>query len=131
MCPVLVQLVQVWLMAHRTRPTPRRCGHADLRLTGDRELGTLAQLLIAEGLDVASENLALRLTTTSPDKALVAIRAVADQKPPTEVELARQVVNKIAAKYDRWLGEELLSAQYATHLDCPAAVALAGTLAVG
>jgi hypothetical protein len=41
-------------------------------------------------------------------------------------------VNKIAAKYDRWLGEELLSAQYATaHLDCPAAVALAGTLAVG
>lgn len=124
-----------------------RRGYAELRLderaivrdgedalilpwTGDRELCTLTQLLTAAGLDATADNLALRLPKTTTDDAAAAVRAVAATAPPSEIDLARRVANKITAKYDRWLGEELLSAQYAsTHLDCRAAVAIAETVA--
>jgi ATP-dependent Lhr-like helicase len=98
--------------------------------TGDRELCTLAQLLAMEGFDTATENIGLRVAGATEAKALTAIQAIAEHQPPTEISLAHQVQNKIIAKYDGWLGPDLLSAQYATtHLDCGAAVAIARALA--
>jgi ATP-dependent Lhr-like helicase len=97
--------------------------------TGDRELGTLGQLLASEGADVATENIALRVADTTEAKTLAALQAIAGREPPSEIDLARKVQNKIVAKYDDWLGEELLSAEYATtHLDCVVAVAVAREL---
>lgn len=97
--------------------------------TGDLELGTLAQLLVGQGLDVAAQNLALVVVKATVEDVRVAVRSIAEAPPPTEVDLAREVLNKVTAKYDRWLGADLLAAQYATtHLDCPAAVEVARSL---
>jgi ATP-dependent Lhr-like helicase len=97
---------------------------------GDLELGTLAQLLIGEGLEVAAENLTLVITEATVDDVRSAIQMIADRQPPSEIDLARKVLNKVTAKYDMWLGDELLAAQYATtHLDCAAAVRVAKSLA--
>jgi ATP-dependent Lhr-like helicase len=97
-----------------------------LSWTGDRELGTLAQLLVNEGLDATVDGMALRIADSTESLVLLSVQAIARHEPPTEIELARQVQNKIVAKYDSWLGDELLSAEYATtHLDCASAVAVA------
>ena len=91
-----------------------------------RENGTLAQLLVNEGLDATVDGLVVRVAGAGEPAVSAAVHAIAAAAPPTEVELARQVGNKIVAKYDSWLGDELLSAEYATtHLDCAAAVAVA------
>lgn len=101
-----------------------------LAWTGDRETGTLAQLLISEGLDATACGLAICVADTTELAVSAAIRAIAGRVPPAELELARQVQNKIIAKYDDWLGDELLSAEYATtHLECAAAVATARLIA--
>jgi ATP-dependent Lhr-like helicase len=94
--------------------------------TGDRETGTLAQLLMREGLDATVDGLAVCVADSTESAVSQGIRTIAERMPPTEIELAREVQNKITAKYDGWLGDELLSAQYATiHLECMAAVATA------
>jgi ATP-dependent Lhr-like helicase len=98
--------------------------------TGDRELGTLAQLLMAEGRTVEVAGVALRVSEADPAATAAAIKAVAGREPPAEIDLARQVLNKLTAKYDRWLGEELRSVQYASgRLDCAAAVRVANDIA--
>ncbi len=130
----------------RTALYQARHGYAELRLdeqslirdgkdtlvfawTGDRELGTLAQILTADGLEAAQENLALRITDAQPGKVRDVLRAIVGAPPPTELDLARHVLNKLTAKYDSWLGEELLSSQYATNrLDCPAALRTAAAV---
>lgn len=97
---------------------------------GDRELGTLAQLLVGDGLDATVDGMAVRVVGSTVTTVLATLHALAERVPPTEIELAEQVRNKIVAKYDDWLGEELLSVQYATtHLDCAAAVAVAREIA--
>jgi ATP-dependent Lhr-like helicase len=98
--------------------------------TGDLELDTLAQLLIARDLDVATTNMALVATGADVDEVRTAVESVAEAPPPAEIELARTVLNKMSAKYDKWLGDELLAVQYASmNLDCPAAVQVAKALA--
>jgi len=90
--------------------------------TGDLELGTLAQLMIRQGLMAASQNLAL-VVRAPVDEVRASLQAIIDASPPNELELARDVLNKRTAKYDHWLGDDLLAAQYATtHLDCAAAL---------
>jgi ATP-dependent Lhr-like helicase len=94
--------------------------------TGDRETGTLAQLLVSEALDATVDGLAVRVAGSTEPVVAAAVAAIAAAAPPTEIALAREVENKIVAKYDGWLGDELLSAEYATtHLDCASAVAVA------
>lgn len=99
--------------------------------TGDRETGTIAQMLVREGLDATVDGLAVRVAGTTESATYEAIRAIASRVPPTEIELAREVQNKITAKYDSWLGDELLSAEYATtHLDCASALQTVRDIAV-
>jgi ATP-dependent Lhr-like helicase len=98
--------------------------------TGDRELGTLNQLLVSGGADATVESIGLRVANTTEPAVLSVIQAIAEREPPTEIELAHRIQNKIIAKYDDWLGDELLSAQYATTcLDCASAVAVAREIA--
>lgn len=99
--------------------------------TGDLEMATLAQLLARRGLDVLAQSLCLLVVKASVEDVRSAVQSVAETSPPAEIELARDILNKITAKYDRWLGDDLLSAQFATtHLDCPAAVQVASSLIV-
>ncbi|MFC0545856.1 DEAD/DEAH box helicase [Kutzneria chonburiensis] len=98
--------------------------------TGDLELDTLAQLLILQDLDVAATNVALVVSGADVDEVRAAVKTVSETPPPAEIELARTVLNKMSAKYDKWLGDELLAVQYASmNLDCPAAVQVAKALA--
>jgi ATP-dependent Lhr-like helicase len=120
-----------------------RRGYAELRLgeravlrdgsdtlilpwVGDLQLVTLAELLRAEGLDAEHDGIAVRIADFGVDAALGALRAIVVREPPAEAELAEHVLNKMAAKYDHWLGDRLLCAQYAsTSLDCAGAIAAA------
>jgi ATP-dependent Lhr-like helicase len=98
--------------------------------TGDLELSTLAQLLIAQGLDATPQNLVLTVAEATVDEVRAVVESIAGASPPTEIELARTVLNKMSAKYDDWLGDELLAVQYASmNLDCAAAVQVAKSLA--
>ncbi|HEY2697606.1 MAG TPA: helicase-related protein [Pseudonocardiaceae bacterium] len=92
--------------------------------TGDRETGTLAQLLISEGLDATVDSMAVSVASSTESEVSQVIRTIAERVPAAEIELAKAIKNKVIAKYDGWLGDELLSEEYATtHLDCTAAVA--------
>lgn len=93
---------------------------------GDLQLVTLAELLRAGGLGAEHDGIAVRVEDTDVDATLDVLRAIVVREPPTEAELAEHVLNKMAAKYDHWLGDSLLCAQYAsTSLDCAGAIAAA------
>jgi ATP-dependent Lhr-like helicase len=77
--------------------------------TGDRELATIERWIELRhpGFNATSSAIGLRLAATVDEaQTLVKELLTADEPPPTD--LARGVVNKATAKYDRFLPEDLL-----------------------
>ncbi|MCU1685181.1 MAG: box helicase [Amycolatopsis sp.] len=98
--------------------------------TGDRQLHTLAAILNETGMEATVDGAALRLIGTPRSAALTAMAKIADSPAPGPDQLARKVENKTTAKFDDWLGEDLLCDQFGSaSLDCIGAVEAARLVA--
>jgi len=80
---------------------------------GDRVLDTLVAMLTAKGLSAVNYGIAIEVSKISPNELQSCLRALLTEGLPDAYELARSVVNKAAEKYDNFLTDELLSADYA------------------
>ena len=89
---------------------------------GDRIMNTLALQLRSQGADVTSNGLSLLFRSSSPDEVGQRLRQLASAGPTDAKTLATSVQNKNTEKHHRYLGEELLNADYASsHLDADGA----------
>lgn len=89
----------------------------------ERELGPVAT---AEKFSVVQKEV---ISNSSPDEVQKCLRALLKEGLPDAYELARSVVNKVIEKYDLFLTDELLSADYAaSKLDAEGAYNLLKTL---
>src|ERR1700722_7209281 len=94
---------------------------------GSRVTQTLAAQLTAAGLEASGDGLVITVLKAEPGRVRERLRAVAEAGPADPVSLALRVANKKAAKYDDWIDDGLLSADYACRaLDCPGAWRQAG-----
>ena len=82
---------------------------------GDRVTNTIALELRARGLRVSQEGLAVTTTSCCASELLSALEAVVAEGPTRASQLAANVADKISEKYDRFLPEELLITNYASH----------------
>lgn len=99
---------------------------------GDRVMDTLAAMLRARGMKAANEGIAIVVNNSSPDEIQRCLRALQKEGVPDAHELARSVVNKATEKYDLFLTDELLSADYAaSKLDAEGAFNTITTLFTG
>lgn len=80
--------------------------------SGDRVMNTVAVQLRASGLDVMQDGIALTVSGTKPDELREHIKEIVSQGPADGERLAATVENKWTEKYDRFLWEELLCAEY-------------------
>jgi ATP-dependent Lhr-like helicase len=80
---------------------------------GDRVLDTLAAMLRSKGMKAANEGIAIVVSNVTPEEVQKCLRALQKEGVPDAYELARLVVNKAIEKYDLFLTDELLSADYA------------------
>jgi ATP-dependent Lhr-like helicase len=110
---------------HRFGHTERRVfGSEDGTLLfpwrGDRIMNTLLVALTHRGLEVGQDGLCLTVRDTGPNKVLDLIDELAAGPPPDPLDLARTVRVKTRDKYDRYLGDDLLTRAYAARaLDLP------------
>jgi ATP-dependent Lhr-like helicase len=89
---------------------------------GSRATTTLAAQLTAAGLDACDDGLIITVTKAAPEHVLNCLRELAAAGPADPVALAETVVSKATEKYDEWLSDSLLSADYARRaLDCEGA----------
>ena len=96
---------------------------------GDRVMDTLAAMLRSKGMKAVNEGIAIVVTSASPDDVQKCLCALLKEGQPDAYELARSVVNKATEKYDLFLADELLSADYAaSKLDAEGAFNLLKTL---
>jgi ATP-dependent Lhr-like helicase len=80
---------------------------------GDRVMDTLTAMLRSKGFKAANEGIALAVASASPDEIMSQIKKLEADGPPDSLELARSVANKACEKYDLFLTDELLSADFA------------------
>lgn len=80
---------------------------------GDRAMNTLAAILRSKGLKAENEGIAIVALNVSPDHLRSCLHAMLKEGQPDALELARSVANKACEKYDLFLTDELLSAEYA------------------
>lgn len=83
---------------------------------GDRLMNTLALELIASGLEVSKDGVALTLFDVSPDQAGAALERLAARGPGDANELASRVKDKAIEKYDGYLPDDLLNSGYASSM---------------
>ncbi len=89
---------------------------------GDRVVTTLVLQLRAADLDVTRDGLALTITGKGPEEVIGLLKALIEKGPPDPIALAATVETKVKEKHDRFLDDDLLNADYASHhLDCPGA----------
>jgi ATP-dependent Lhr-like helicase len=89
---------------------------------GSRATHTLAAQLSAAGLEASGDGLVITVLSSEPGQVRELLQELAAAGPADPVALALRVANKQAAKYDDWIEEALLSADYARRaLDCPGA----------
>jgi ATP-dependent Lhr-like helicase len=89
---------------------------------GDRIMNTLLVALVHRGLEVGRDGLCLTIRDTRPAKLLELIGELASEPPPDPLDLARTVRVRTRDKYDRYLGDALLTRAYAARaLDVPGA----------
>jgi ATP-dependent Lhr-like helicase len=97
---------------------------------GDRSASTLRLLLQQSGLSVAEEGPALRVFRTRAAELNEVLSSLAGLPKPDPLTLARSVCNKRTHKYDCFLGEELLSLDYASRaIDVAGAIGIAAAIA--
>lgn len=114
------------------RESFRRYGHGQRRVVewgdatqlfpwrGDRIMNTLLVVLAHRGLEVGQDGLCLTIRDSTPDAVVDLIGKLATEPPPDPLDLARTVRVRTRDKYDRYLGEELLTRSYAARaLDVP------------
>ena len=75
-------------------------------------MDTIAAMLRAKGLRAVNEGIAI-MAMHSSDELTECLKLLKDEGVPNAYELARSVVNKAKEKYDLFLTDELLSADYA------------------
>lgn len=80
---------------------------------GDRVMDTLAAMLRSKGMKAANEGISIVVNSSSPDEVQNCLRALLKEGLPDAYDLARSVANKATEKYDLFLTDELLSADYA------------------
>ena len=96
---------------------------------GSRVTQTLAAQLTAAGLEASDDGLVITVLKAEPGPVRERLKAVVEAGPADPVSLALRVANKKAAKYDDWIEDGLLSADYACRaLDCPGAWRQAGVI---
>jgi ATP-dependent Lhr-like helicase len=96
---------------------------------GSRVTVTLAAQLSAAGLEASNDGLIITVPKTTPEQVRVQLQALVDTGPADPVTLAARVANKVTAKYDDWIEDNLLAADYARRaLDCQGAWRLASVL---
>ena len=96
---------------------------------GSRVTQTLAAQLTAAGLEASNDGLLITVPKAEPSQVRDRLKALVEAGPADPVSLAHRVANKKAAKYDDWIEDSLLSADYARRaLDCPGAWRQAGVL---
>lgn len=96
---------------------------------GSRVVATLTAQLTAAGIEASDDGLVITVAKAAADRVRDHLRALADAGPADPVALAARVANKASAKYDEWIEDDLLSADYARRaLDCPGAWRLARVL---
>jgi len=83
---------------------------------GDRIRFTLKALLSGEGLQSDAMAVALNCRGSSKIDLIGALEAISSKSAPNVLELASKVSNKENAKYDGFLGKELLDAEYASRV---------------
>ncbi len=81
---------------------------------GDRVLDTLLVQLRDRELPVERDGVAIIVNDIRAEALALHLRALAAQGPADAVELAASVANKLAEKYHPFLGDELLSLDYAS-----------------
>lgn len=96
---------------------------------GSRVTQTLAAQLTSAGLEASDDGLVITVLKADPGQVRERLKAVAEAGPADPVSLALRVANKKASKYDDWIEDGLLSADYACRaLDCPGAWRQAGII---
>ena len=80
---------------------------------GDRAMNTLAAMLRSKGLKAENEKIAIVVMNILPDQLRGCLKALLKEGPPDALGLATSVQNKAYEKYDMFLTEMLLSAEYA------------------
>jgi len=88
---------------------------------GDRIINTITILLKSKGLKVTRDGLALIVSDCHPVDLVHHINGVLSDGPVNPIELASIIANKGAEKYDRFLKDDLLCADYASRFldfDC-------------
>jgi ATP-dependent Lhr-like helicase len=80
---------------------------------GDRAMDTLAAMLRSKGLKATNEGISVAVFSSSTDEVVDCLRGLHKEGPPDAYDLARSVKNKACEKYDLFLSDELLSADYA------------------
>lgn len=81
--------------------------------SGSKLNNTFATLLNSKGVEVLQAGIAIVLSNIEEERFLDLVEEIIYDDEITEMELARMVKNKISEKYDYYLSEELLSAEYA------------------
>jgi ATP-dependent Lhr-like helicase len=80
---------------------------------GDRVMDTIAAMLRAKGLKAVNEGIAVVVMNSSTEELTHCMKALKKEDVPDAYELARSIGNKATEKYDLFLTDELLSADYA------------------
>lgn len=80
---------------------------------GDRVQDTLVAMLRSRGLKAINEGVAVVVGNASLDELESCLRELKKGRVPDAYELAMSVLNKACEKYDLFLSDELLSADYA------------------
>jgi ATP-dependent Lhr-like helicase len=80
---------------------------------GDRIHATIAVILTRSGLTADATGVAITITDAGIEKVVECIDRVLSDEPPSAIDLAVAVKNKIIDKYDEYLGEDLINAAYA------------------
>ena len=70
-------------------------------------------MLRSKGIKAANEGIAIVVNNTSPDEMQKCLHVLQKAVVPDTYELARFIPNKACEKYDIFLTDELLSADYA------------------
>jgi len=80
---------------------------------GDRIIGSVVAVLVAGGLEVANDGIAITIEGTNARQLRDELDVLVPGGPPDPLELAVTVGNKAVEKYDHLLSDDLLDAEFA------------------
>lgn len=84
--------------------------------SGDKQTDTLAAILRAQRLDACADGIAVTITGAAPDHVEDCLAEMVAAPAMDPLALAAAALDRKLGKYDSWIGEELLTAQYAARM---------------